>query len=122
MFLLGDMAAGGETAIGSLVEFLDNHENALVSFLVGGGGAAASTGGEATWLLGSCSFVAGGDHGIDGRALVMLLKEIVLDASFSKGLLSSARPVSSFRYVGCLIVCRPAFLSSGRVVVQADII
>lgn len=99
VFRLGEIAAGGETAE-SLDEFLESQdEKAVVSFRAGGGGAVAvveESGGEAIWALDGASFVGGGDQGMFGRALVMLLKEIVLDASFDegKGLSSSADQVN----------------------------
>lgn len=87
----------------SLLELLrDSHENGLVSFLVGGGGGAATEAAGAGAGGGGCIAEAGGlglrvgdsagggDHGIEGRALVMLLSDIVLlGCSFSVGLFGS---------------------------------
>ena len=83
-----------------LDELRDSHENGLVSFLPGGGGGAAAVVGAGAGGGGCMAAVgglglrdgdsAGGDHGIDGRALVMLLNEMVLlGCSFSTGLFGS---------------------------------
>lgn len=75
--------------------FLDSHENALVSFLVGPGGGAG--GGDARPNFDGDSLVGGGDHGIAGT---ILLRDIVreLDLGFSWGsgtsFSSTAQPVS----------------------------
>ena len=82
------------------VEFRESQENGLVSFRVGGGGAAVEAvaggggGGGATAEAREFGLRDGdsavGDHGIEGRALVMLLRDIVLlGCSFSTGLLVS---------------------------------
>jgi len=128
VFLLGDMAAGGETAVGSLAEFLvSQEENALVSFLVGGGGAVEEIGGGIWALVGGVSLVGGGDHGMVGKALVMLVREIVLEAaSFSKyGGFSVGGPELVSCYVGSLIVLwtlpfRVAPRSSSRLTLSSE--
>lgn len=89
-------------------ELRESHENGLLNFLpVGAGagagaGAAAGTGGggaataaAAAGGLFDWESVAGGDHGIGGRALVRLLKDMVLGA-FSVGWLFSRRMSVSF--------------------------
>jgi len=96
VFLLGETTGGGTT--GSFGVLLESQANGLVSFrLTGGGGTGAGAGGgggggtaagaTAGGLLGGES-TAGGDHGIAGRALVMLLKDMVFDFSFSPWLFS----------------------------------
>jgi hypothetical protein len=119
----------GWTAGGSLEELRESHEKGLLNFLpegagagagagAGGGGAAAVAGG----LL-DCESVADGDHGMGGRALVKLLKDMVLDA-FSGGALFSKR-----ESVGCYGLqavgwAEHALLSWGRrccrVVIEID--
>jgi hypothetical protein len=72
VFLLGD-TAGGEVAGASLSleEFpLESQEKALEIFLAGGGG------GEIKPFLEGESVVGGGDHGIVGKELVMLLRDM----------------------------------------------
>ena len=95
MFLLPVVwPAGADVlSLSLLAEFRESHVNGLVSFRVGGGGLAVplAAGGGATAFAGGPGLFegdsAGGDHGIDGRALVMLLSESVLPAdSFSDGL------------------------------------
>lgn len=89
MFRRGEACGGGEVSFSLLVLFRDSQEKGLVSFLVGGpggggraaedaacGGGAAGTTGD---LAGDGS--AGGDHGMDGRAPVMLLMDIFLGGS-----------------------------------------
>jgi hypothetical protein len=106
VFLLAD--GMGCTAGGSLEELRESHENGLLNFLpVGAGagagagtGAAAGGGGAATAAAAAGGLfdwesVAGGDHGIGGRALVRLLKDMVLGA-FSAGGLFSGRGSVSF--------------------------
>jgi hypothetical protein len=78
------------TAGGSFEELRESHENGLLNFLPvdvgagagGGAAAAAAAGGVFDW-----DSVAGGDHGIGGRAFVILLKDMVL--VFSGGALFS---------------------------------
>lgn len=82
-------------------EFRDSQAKGLVSFRVGGAGTGAgavvgkevgtaAAGGDCErgegFLTGD-SLTAGGDHGIEGRALVILLSESVLEGSFSVGAL-----------------------------------
>ena len=77
------------TAGGSLEELRESHEKGLLNFLpVGAGagagvvaGAEAAGGGTAAGAAGGLldrESVAGGDHGMDGRALVRPLKDMVL--------------------------------------------
>jgi hypothetical protein len=61
-----------------------------VSFRAGGGGFCPAAGGEAMAAAAGCGLLFGdsaeGDHGMEGRALVMLLNDMVLLAgSFSIG-------------------------------------
>lgn len=89
VFLLGDTSAvvGGETAISFELEFLDIHENGLVNFLVGGAGGAPPSGpgspaDPAIAALGAVS-VAGGDQGIAGSELAMLLNDSFFLGAFA---------------------------------------
>jgi hypothetical protein len=86
VFRLGD-TAGGEVAGTSLsLEELplESQEKALLIFLAGGGG-----GGEIRPLLVGDSATGGGDHGMVGRELVMLLKDIDFGGWWPAGFLSS---------------------------------
>lgn len=71
---------------------LESQENALLIFLVGGGGGGAIT----LFLVGE-PVVAGGDHGIAGRELVMLVKDMVLGGWGSAVFLSFFGAESSSR-------------------------
>ncbi len=106
VFLLGDVVGGGVATTSLETELRDSQEKGLVSFregativgavgvavvVVGAGagavtviGAAAVTMGDEGFLVGE-SFT-GGDQGIDGRAFVMLLSDIVLDPLSSSGI------------------------------------
>jgi len=86
VFLLGEIK-GITTGVWSFEALLESHEKGLVSFRLNGAGAS-DTGATATGavFVGE-SICGGGDQGMAGRALVMLLKDLVFDASFS-GLLS----------------------------------
>lgn len=99
VFLRGDGCVVG-TSFSLLKEFRESHEKGPVSFRVGAGVAVDDVvgggggGGGATVVTGGNGLRDGdsaeGDHGIDGRALVMLLRDIVLlGGSFSTGLLGS---------------------------------
>jgi hypothetical protein len=83
VFLLGEIG-GGVVAPASLSfdEFLESQENALVSFLVGPGGGTGASGGDARPNLEGESVVGGGDHGIAGSVLAMLLSDIVRGLGF----------------------------------------
>jgi hypothetical protein len=85
VFLRGD-TAGGDVAAASLSfeVFLDSQENALVSFLEGGGG-----GGDARPFLEGTSAVGGGDQGMAGKAFVRLLSEIFFGGWCPAALFSS---------------------------------
>lgn len=106
VFLRGDGVTC--TAGGSLDELRESHENGLLNFLpvvagagagagAGGGGAAAGIGG----LLDRES-VAGGDHGMGGRALVKLLNDMVF--VFSGGGLFSVGDSGPCCWVGAVAV------------------
>jgi hypothetical protein len=99
VFLLGEIRTGA--GVWSLEVFLESHENGLVNFLLIGAGTGAGAVGArlAEVLLGGDSLVGGGDQGMAGRALVMLLlKDLVLDASFSTtGLLAGDASAPSSR-------------------------
>jgi hypothetical protein len=99
------------------VEFRESQENGLVSFRVGGGGAVVEFvaggggGGGATAEVRGFGLRDGesavGDHGIDGSALVMLLRDIVLlGCSFSTGLLGSltALVFETRQLMSCMLV------------------
>lgn len=80
VFLLGETigCAGGC----SLDEARESHEKGLVSFLpIGAGGAGAGATAAGVVFVGEST--GGGDQGIAGKALVMLLNDLVLDGSFS---------------------------------------
>lgn len=95
VFLRGELCAGGDgwLSLSLPVEVRESQAKGLVSFRVGGGGfeavgGGATAGADGTGLLEGDS--EDGDHGIEGRALVMLLKDSVLLAmSFSVGLVGS---------------------------------
>lgn len=98
VFLLGEVAAGGGPA-SFCTEFRDSQENGLDNFRVGADGAEEiGAGADASECFGGDSW--GGDHGIDGKALVMLLRDNVLEGSLSAGLFSpglrSAREGSGY--------------------------
>ena len=107
VFLRGDGCVAG-TSFSLLNEFRESQEKGPVSFRAGGGGAvddvAGGGGGGATAEAGGIGLRDGdsaeGDHGIDGRALVMLLRDIVLlGGSFSTGFLGSlCRQLIGTRY------------------------
>lgn len=82
VFLLGEIAVGGDVAVFSFVEFRESQEKGLVSFREGPGGAAGGGAEVGFGCLGGDSFWPG-DHGMDGRAFVMLLRDNVLEGSFS---------------------------------------
>jgi hypothetical protein len=92
VFLLGDGV--GCTAGGSFEELRESHEKGLLNFLpVGAGAGAGAAAGAATGAGGDGAAaggagglfdresVAGGDHGMGGKALAILLKDMVLDFS-----------------------------------------
>lgn len=78
VFLLGDGAADAEFC--SLDELRESHEKGLLNLRPVEAGAGAGAGG----LFDQESF-AWGDHGMGGRALAMLLRDIVLEDVFSSG-------------------------------------
>ena len=95
VFRRGEMAGGGEEEERSLEGFLESQEKALVSFREGGAAAGAGAAAAAGWGGGEAAggldevevestdvllVVAGGDHGMEGKAWVMLLREMVLEA------------------------------------------
>lgn len=93
VFLLVEGAAGCGADC-SFVELLESHEKGLLNFLPDGAGAGAGAGaaggGTTSGMLAAGGLLdreslACGDHGMGGRALVMLLKDIVLDDAFSGG-------------------------------------
>lgn len=80
--------SGRGAGVCSLEALLESHEKGLVSFRpngAGAGGAGATANGPV--FVGD-SICGGGDQGMAGSALVMLLKDLVLEVSFSAGLLS----------------------------------
>lgn len=92
VFLLGEGV--GCTAGGSFEELRESHEKGLLNFLPvdagagagAGAGAATAAGGDGATAGGAGGLfdresVAGGDHGRGGKALVILLKDMVLDFS-----------------------------------------
>jgi hypothetical protein len=85
VFRLGE-TRGSEAGVCSLEALLESHENGLVSFRPNGAGASGAAGatGAGAVFVGE-SICGGGDQGIAGNALVMLLKDLVLDVSFSTG-------------------------------------
>jgi len=95
VFLLGDACTGGEVWLSLLLEVLrESHEKGLVSFRVGGCGLG-SGGGEATAANDGLGLFAGdsagGDQGMEGKALVRPPRDSFLpDGSFSAGLCGSA--------------------------------
>jgi hypothetical protein len=105
VFLLAEGA--GCTAGGSLDELLESQEKGLLNFrpVEAGGGAAAGAGAEAggggaatavsVELLDRES-LAEGDHGMGGRALAKLERDMVLDV-FSGGGLLSMRELAFWR-------------------------
>ena len=87
MFLLAFVGGDTVLSLSFEVELRESHEKGLVSFLVGGGGGCAVDGDEfegGAAMAGSSEpglldgDAVGGDQGIAGKALVILLSERVL--------------------------------------------
>lgn len=88
-------AGGGDTGVSLEVEFLDIQAKGLVNLRLGGGGGIAAVGAaggaidpeplvvSAAALLFAVESVAGGDQGIAGRELAILLSESFLEGCFA---------------------------------------
>lgn len=85
MFLRGEACVGGDDwlSLSLLLDaFRDSHEKGLVSFRVGAGGWVTGGGGEAIAAIDGPEVFEGdsvwGDQGMEGRASVMLCRDIFL--------------------------------------------